>query len=51
MDAMTDPNEDEDGPRGKVDATAALYIAAGIPGIFFFLVILFVAEMLWDIPA
>lgn len=48
---MTDPNEDEDGPRGKVDAIALLYIATGIPGIFFFLVVLFVAEMLWDIPA
>jgi hypothetical protein len=48
---MTDPNEDDDGPRGKVDAVSALYIAAGIPAIFFFLVILFVAEMLWDIPA
>jgi len=48
---MTDPNEDDDGPRGKVDAVAALYIAAGIPAIFLFLVILFVAEMLWDIPA
>jgi len=51
MEAMTHPNEDEDGPRGKVDATALLYIATGIPGIFFFLVVLFVAEMLWDIPA
>lgn len=48
---MTDPNEDEDGPRGKVDATALLYIATGIPGIFFFMVVLFVAVMLWDIPA
>jgi hypothetical protein len=48
---MTDPNEDEDGPRGKVDAASALYVAAGIPAIFVFMVVLFSAVMIWDIPA
>ena len=48
---MSDPNEDEDAPRGKVDAIAALYIAAGIPGIMLFLLILFTCVQIWDIPA
>jgi len=38
-------------PRGRVDAVAMLYIAFGVPGIFGFLVVLFSAVKLWNIPA
>jgi len=47
---MLDPNEDEE-PRGRVDAVAVIYIAAGIPAIFLFLIVVFGAVMIWDIPA
>ena len=47
---MIDPNEDEE-PRGVVDGVSVFYIAAGIPGIFLFLVVLFSATMAWNIPA
>ena len=47
---MVDPNEDEE-PKGVVDGVSILYIAAGIPAIFGFLVVLFGAVKLWNIPA
>jgi len=37
--------------RGKVDAVAVLYIAFGVPGIVGFLLLLFGAAKLWNIPA
>lgn len=47
---MVDPNEDEE-PKGVVDGVTIFYIAAGIPAIFGFLVVLFSAVKLWNIPA
>ena len=47
---MQDENEDGEN-KGVVDGISMLYIAAGIPAIFLFLVLLFSAVMLWDIPA
>ncbi len=46
-----DPIEEEEESRAKVDAVAVLYIALGVPGIFMFLVLLFSAVKLWNIPA
>jgi len=37
-------------PRGKVDAVSLLYIAFGVPGIVGFLLVLFGAVKLWNIP-
>jgi hypothetical protein len=48
---LSDPNEEEEGPKAHVDGLSALMVATGIPGIFMFLVLLFVAVMIWDIPA
>ena len=47
---MANPKEDLE-PRGRVDAVAMLYVAFGVPGIFGFLVLLFGAVKLWNIPA
>jgi len=47
---MVDPNEDEES-KGAVDGVTIFYIAAGIPAIFGFLVLLFGAVKLWNIPA
>jgi hypothetical protein len=47
---MENLTEDQE-PRGKVDAVAVLYIAFGVPGIFGFIVVLFSAVKLWNIPA
>jgi hypothetical protein len=46
---MTDPIEAEAG--GKVDFVSVLYIVLGVPGIFMFLVVVFGAVKLWNIPA
>ena len=45
-----DPNEDEES-KGVVDGVAIFYIACGIPAIFGFLIVLFGAVKLWNIPA
>jgi hypothetical protein len=47
---MLDPTEGEE-PPGKLDAVALLYIATGVPGIFGFIILLFVAVKIWNIPA
>ena len=47
---MANPNEDLE-PRGRVDAVAILYIAFGDPGIVGFLLLLFGAAKLWNLPA
>ena len=47
---MVDPNEDEE-PKGVVDGMSIFYIVAGIPAIWGFLVVLFGAVKLWNIPA
>jgi hypothetical protein len=47
---MQDPNEDGEN-KGVVDGISLLYIAAGIPAIFLFLVVVFGAVKLWNIPA
>jgi hypothetical protein len=47
---MQDSNEDGE-KHGVVDGVSLLYIAAGIPAIFLFLVVLFSAVKLWNIPA
>jgi hypothetical protein len=47
---VVDPTDDEE-PRGKTDAVAIFYILAGIPAMWLFMVVLFVATMIWDIPA
>jgi hypothetical protein len=46
---MQDPVEEE--LHGKVDAVSVLYIALGVPGIVMFIVLLFSAVKLWNIPA
>jgi hypothetical protein len=43
--------EEEQQPKGVVDAAAILGIAFGVPAIFGFLVVLFSLVMLFDIPA
>jgi hypothetical protein len=45
-----DPQQEEQ-PKGRVDAAAVLAIVFGIPSIFGFLVVLFSLVMLFDIPA
>ena len=47
---MLEPIEDEE-PRGRVDAVAVLYVAAGIPAIVLFLIVIFGSVKLWNIPA
>ena len=47
---MQDSNENGEN-KGVVDGISLLYIAAGIPAIFLFLVVLFSAVKLWNIPA
>jgi len=50
---MPDSNPSQENPeeKGVVDGVSLLYIALGIPAIFLFLVVLFSAVMLWNIPA
>jgi len=47
---MQDQNEGGE-DKGVVDGISLLYIACGIPAIFLFLVVLFSAVKLWNIPA
>jgi hypothetical protein len=47
---MIDPNEDEE-PKGVVDGVAIFYIVAGIPAMWGFMLLLFGAVKLWNIPA
>jgi hypothetical protein len=41
----------DEGPRGKVDLVAILYIVGGIPALVGFLVVLFSLTHACDIPA
>jgi len=47
---MQDENEDGEN-KGVVDGISMLYIVGGIPAIVLFLVVLFSAVKLWNIPA
>ena len=46
---MLEPIEDDE-PRGRVDGVAVAYILGGIPAIVLFLVLIFGAVKLWNIP-
>jgi hypothetical protein len=51
--SQTNESQSQSSPeeKGGVDGVSLLYIAFGIPAMWLFLVVLFSAVKLWDIPA